>query len=149
MTQVSDFITLAQTLSLDNVDAFVDCYAQDAVFTDPFQTVHGRDEVRRVYLEMLRHLHLPQFRNVRVISGPTPPAGQACEIMLGWHFEFAIAPGKPRTTIAGCSLLRLDQQGKIVEHCDYWDASRLMQAFPVIGQVIGWLRKKIGQPDRS
>lgn len=153
MDNISRFMELAQRLCPENLDSFVACYAQDAVFTDPFQTVRGRDQVRRVYLEMLQHLHRAQFRNVRILGGAgmakAPTSEMSGEIMVGWDFEFSLRPSKPRTVIAGCSLLRLNDRGEIMEHRDYWDASRLMEAFPGIGQVIGWLRKKIGQPSRS
>jgi hypothetical protein len=147
MNRISQFMALAQTLSLENIDRFVACYAQDCVFSDPFQSVRGQAEVRRVYLEMLQHLHQPRFRNVRILGGPMPEAGPPCEVMIGWDFEFSLAAGKPRTVIAGASLLRLNPQGNITEHRDYWDASRLMETFPVVGKAIGWLRRKIGQPD--
>lgn len=150
MKDIAEFIALADKLGPDTLDAFVACYAQDCMFTDPFQTVHGRKEVRRVYLDMLTHLHAPRFCNVRLLGaadpGHRPMAARAQEIVIGWDFEFAISPGKPRTLIAGASALKLNDRGEIIEHRDYWDASRLMQAFPVIGPAIGWLRRKIGQP---
>lgn len=140
------FITAAQSLTKDSVDRFADLYAIDCVFTDPFQTVQGRQQVRDIYRAMFDQLHQPRFSNVRVMANPSP--GSA-EIMIGWTFEFALGPDKPRQAIPGCSLLILNADGRIQAHHDYWDASRLMQALPLIGRIIHWIRQKIGHSHKS
>ncbi len=136
------FVTAASTLSGETVDALAAFYAADAVFTDPFQTVKGRTNIAHVYRSMFQQLNNPRFVNVRVLGAAT-----ASEVMIGWDFEFAFKPGGHRHVIPGTSRLTLDAQGMIAEHLDYWDASRLMQALPVIGRLIAWLRQKIGHAD--
>lgn len=140
------FITVAEQLNPSSVDQLAAFYAPDCEFTDPFQKVQGRDRVRAVYLEMFHQLDQPRFTNVRLLGAPAP---EPREIMIGWTFEFALGPNKPRQRIAGASLLTLNAQGLIQTHYDYWDASRLMEALPLIGRVIRWLREKIGRPVNS
>lgn len=142
---ISGFIAAAESLSENSLDELAGFYAQDACFTDPFQTVKGQAAIRQVYADMFAHLHQPRFRSVHLM-GAADPANH--EAVIGWEFEFALGPGKPRQRIPGCSRLRFDTQGKIREHLDFWDASRLMQSFPLIGPVIGWIRRKIGHPAR-
>ncbi len=136
------FVAVASTLSVETVDHLAAFYAPDAIFTDPFQTVSGRAKIAHVYRSMFQQLDNPRFVNVRVLG-----AASAAEVMIGWDFEFAFKPGGGRQSIPGSSRLTLDEQGMIREHLDYWDASRLMQALPVVGRLIGWLRQKIGHAD--
>ncbi|WVN41751.1 nuclear transport factor 2 family protein [beta proteobacterium MWH-UniP1] len=146
MMNYDRFITAAEQLSQDTVDQLADFYAPDCEFTDPFQKVRGRDRVRDIYLEMFNQLDRPRFTNVRLLGSPNPSGS---EVMIGWTFEFALGPNKPRQSIAGASLLVIDAQGLIQSHHDYWDASRLMESLPLIGRIIHWIRQKIGRPSKS
>ncbi len=145
---IDRFIAAAQTLTADTVDRLGEFYANECEFTDPFQTVHGREAVKQVYREMFSHLHAPAFHNVRLLGAPrVNDKGQ--ELVLAWEFSFALSAHKPRQNIPGCSLLQLDEALQIVRHFDYWDASQLMQALPLLGPVIGFVRKKISQNSNS
>lgn len=136
------FIAVASSLSIQTVDDLAAFYAPNAIFTDPFQTVTGRTKIAHVYRSMFQNLDNPRFVNVRILGAAT-----ATEVMVGWDFEFAFKSGGPRQSIPGASRLTLDDQGMIQQHLDYWDASRLMQALPLVGRVIAWLRQKIGHAD--
>jgi len=115
------FIEAAEALSPASLDTLTNFYAENAIFTDPFQTVNGRPAIRRVYAAMFDNLDAPRFKDVRVLASP----GNA-QLMLRWTFEFAF-----------------DAQGLVTRHTDFWDASRLMQGLPLIGPLIGWIRRKI------
>lgn len=140
---VAAFITAAESLGPDSLEALLNFYAEDCRFTDPFQTVYGRSNIRRVYQDMFSHLYQPQFKNVELMAQPDHAKS---ELVISWCFEFSIGHQKPRQQVLGCSRLRLDGQGKILDHQDFWDGSQLMQAFPIVGPVIRWLRQKIGHP---
>jgi hypothetical protein len=143
---IAAFIAAAEALDQQNLDRLLECYAEDCRFTDPFQTVSSKSAIQQIYLEMFTHLHEPKFRDVHLMGAATNAPAEA---VIGWTFEFSIGPGKPRQRLPGCSRLRLNAQGKIQDHTDYWDGSRLMQAFPVVGPVIGWLRRKIAHSSSS
>jgi steroid delta-isomerase len=136
-----DFIAVAENLNRENVGQLAGFYAPDCQFTDPFQSVIGRDRVAAIYRDMFRQLHEPRFTNVQLLGAPDTAGSEA---VVGWTFEFALGPNKPRQRIAGCSLLTFNAQGLIQTHTDYWDASRLMESLPLIGTIIHWLRQKIG-----
>ncbi|MBU3724789.1 MAG: nuclear transport factor 2 family protein [Burkholderiaceae bacterium] len=138
---IAGFIAAAEALTQNSIEQLSAFYAEDCRFSDPFQTVQGRRRVQAVYRDMFAHLDRPRFAQVRVLGAPDH---QGREVMIGWDFEFSLAKGRPRQVIHGCSRLILNAEGKIQEHIDYWDASRLMQSFPLVGPVIGWIRKKIG-----
>lgn len=144
--EIADFIAAAEALDPQHLDQLVAFYADDCRFTDPFQTVIGKSAIQQIYAEMFIHLHEPKFRDVHLMGAATSPPAEA---VIGWIFEFAIRPGQPLQQIPGCSRLRFNAHGKIQDHTDYWDGSRLMQAFPVVGPVIGWLRRKIAHSSSS
>lgn len=135
---IEGFIQAARHLGPTSVSTFAEFYAADCVFSDPFQTVKGRQAVENVYRSMFKNLHLPGFYDIRIIAAPTQQ-----ELMLQWRFEFAFKAGGDRHSIMGSSLLEFDAAGLIARHTDYWDASRLMQSLPLIGPVIAWIRRKI------
>jgi hypothetical protein len=139
---IEPFIRAAEALTPDSVDALGAFYSEHCEFTDPFQTVRGRNAVIQVYRDMFTHLYIPQFRNVRVLGAPRSKEGGQ-EIVIGWEFSFSLSEKKPRQTIPGCSLLQFDENLQIVRHFDYWDASALMQALPMVGAVVGFIRRKI------
>jgi steroid Delta-isomerase len=138
MIDSQSFIRAAEQLSPASLESLTDFYALDATFTDPFQTVVGRPAIRRVYAAMFDQLDAPRFTNVRVLA--SPGNGQ---LMLRWTFEFALKRQGPRQSIDGTSLLEIGPEGLIVRHTDFWDASLLMQGLPLIGPLIGWVRRKI------
>jgi len=145
---IDPFIHAAETLTADTVETLGSFYSETCEFTDPFQTVQGREAVIGVYREMFSHLHTPQFRNVRVLGMPKATT-QGQEVVLAWEFSFSLSAKAPRQHIAGCSLLQLNEDLQIVLHFDYWDASALMQALPLVGPVVGFVRRKIGRNSKA
>jgi steroid delta-isomerase len=137
---ITAFIAAAEALDPQHLDRLLAFYADDCRFTDPFQSVSGQSAIQQIYADMFTHLHEPKFRDVHLMGAATSAPAEA---VIGWTFEFAIGPGRPVQRLSGCSRLRFNAQGKIQDHTDFWDGSRLMQAFPVVGPVIGWLRRKI------
>jgi hypothetical protein len=140
------FKTLAESLTVDSTCQLAQRYSIDATFTDPFQTVRGRESVAQVYQSMFEHLENPRFTQVRLL---TAPVVNDKEVVVGWNFEFAMGPGKPRQSIPGVSLLTLNPQGLIDRHVDYWDASLLFEALPLVGRIVRWLRQRIGHSAKS
>jgi hypothetical protein len=142
--KIDGFIAAAESLDQNTVSSLAAFYAIDCTFNDPFQSVQGRQAVQTVYSAMFDQLFQPRFSRVCVLAAPTDQ-----QVVMGWTFEFALGPDKPKQRIAGCSLLTLNAEGLIQTHDDYWDASRLMEALPVVGRLIHWLRQKIGHDGKS
>lgn len=141
-SQAHAFARAAEGLGPRSLESFSMFYASECRFTDPFQAVIGRHRVLQIYQGMFDHLEAPCFRNVRVLGAVSESTREA---MIGWEFEFALDKRSARQSIAGCSRLIFNARGEIQEHIDYWDASQLMQAMPVVGRLIAWLRQKIGR----
>ncbi|MFZ9345779.1 MAG: nuclear transport factor 2 family protein [Burkholderiaceae bacterium] len=141
-SHIHQFIRAAEDLSPRSLESFSMFYAPECRFADPFQTVVGRTRVLHIYKGMFDDLEAPCFRNVRLLGAVSESAREA---VIGWEFEFALDKRSARQSIAGCSRLLFNDHGEIQEHVDHWDASQLMQALPLIGRLIAWLRRKIGR----
>ena len=70
--------------------------------------------------------------------------GQGDQCFLAWDFNvrmrrFNSAP----QTVRGGSHLRIDGQGRIAMHRDYWDvADKLYEKLPAIGALMHWLKRR-------
>ena len=131
------FETLTPT-SLQNIDKI---YAQSATFRDPFNQVSGVTLIQQIYQHMFEQLSEPRF----VITGKLVEAAGA---FMTWQFLFTLR-GKDYV-IEGGTHFRLDEQGLIVLHRDYWDAAQeLYEKIPVLGTVLRLLRKKLSLPSAT
>ena len=99
-------------------------YHPDVLFRDAIQEVRGRDAV----IEML--LRFPQrCHELRVEVHDVVQQGQL--IFVEWRTEMVIRKGMRVLWNDGCTRLRLDDQGLVVDHRDYFDLwGDLIDAFP-------------------
>ncbi len=114
------------------------CYAQEARFKDPFSEVHGHDAIRRVYAHMFDSLVRPRFTVSQCM-------GQDGQGFLVWqmHFQFQRYHAGQDQCIKGVSHLRLNDEGMIVDHRDYWDAAEeLYEKLPGVGAIMRWLKRR-------
>lgn len=137
----SRFTQAVTALSPQTVRGFLESYAVNAVFEDPFQRVTGRQAISMAYLKMFENLHAPQFTNLQFawVSDSY--------LAARWLFSFRRKPASPQRTIWGTSWLTLDTEfGLIAQHEDHWDASELFAAFPGLGVAIPWLKSRVAHP---
>jgi hypothetical protein len=94
-------------------------YAQDVYFQDPLNKFRG---VKR-YKQMIKLIET-WFLNTKMDLHEINRVGDTIktEWTLSWNTPL---PWKPRISISGWSELRLNPQGLIVSHIDYWHCSRL------------------------
>jgi len=132
-------IDFFETLTPVSLAAIRDVYAHDASFRDPFNDVHGVDEVQRVLGHMFEHLDDPRFFITEAVA-------DADGAFLIWDFHFRMKRWKPERAqqIHGASHVRFDATGKVSYHRDYWDAAEeLYEKLPMLGAVLRALRRKI------
>jgi hypothetical protein len=110
-------------------DQTYDIYAADVFFKDPLNQFQGVDAYRKNiqfiakwFLEPKLQLHQIQQTGDRIETQWT----------LSW---IAPLPWKPKLAIAGWSELKLNEQGLISSHIDYWRCSR----WDVLKQIFGEL----------
>ncbi|MBN0987512.1 nuclear transport factor 2 family protein [Amphritea pacifica] len=108
--------------------------ADEIQFTDPFNRVQGKTAFLGIMEEMFRQLQDVRFDLLEwQLQGHTG--------YIYWRFS-AASPLTGSFSAEGVSRICLNEQGLVTRHQDFWDASILMQEFPLLGRVIGYIRKR-------
>ena len=122
-----------------SVARFPEFYSADAWFKDPFNEVRGISAIQHIFTHMFGQVAEPRF----VITEQVIDANGA---MLVWEFFFRMKlwRGGETQVIRGISHLKLDAEGKVFYHRDYWDAAEeLYEKLPLIGSVFRLFHKAI------
>lgn len=123
--------------SPESLDRLAAVYTEDAHFKDPFNEVRGLAAIRRIYAHMYEQLKEPRFLIRDRIQDE-----HGC--LLVWDFSFRRSGSAQPGLIHGVSLLRLDPDGRIREHIDYWDAAeQVYSQVPVLGWALRSIRRRI------
>lgn len=95
-----------------------DIYAENVYFQDPLNKFSG---IRR-YQEMIGFIS-NWFKDVKLDLYKIERLGEKIdtEWTLSWTTPL---PWQPRISISGRSELKLNSEGKVISHIDYWDCSR-------------------------
>ena len=136
---VERFVDFYQTLTPASLQRIRGVYAEDAWFKDPFNDVHGADEVQRILAHMFDAL-----TSARFVIRDTVVQGDSA--FFTWDFTFHVKKWKPlvEQRIHGASHVRFDVEGKVSYHRDYWDAAEeLYEKLPVIGWVMRGLKRRM------
>ena len=136
--RVQRIVERFETLSRADLARLDELYAPDAQFKDPFNEVRGVAPIRRIFEHMFDTLDEPRF-----VIGDVIVQGDQC--FLGWEFRFRMRRFDRREQcIRGATHLRLDGDGRITLHRDYWDAAEeLYEKLPGVGALMRWLRRRV------
>ena len=111
------------------IDQTYSIYAKDVYFQDPLNKFRGIERYKKM-IGFIQTWFIATKMDLHNIyrSGDTIKT----EWTLSWNTPL---PWKPRIAIPGWSELKLNSQGLIVSHVDYWNCSRLdvlkQHIFPV------------------
>lgn len=133
-------IDFYENVAPDTVANLGDVYERDAFFKDPFNEVHSAREIQHIFEKMFEQVNAPRF----VVHTAFESNEQA---FLGWEFLFEMQRFKKGEvqTCRGSTHVRLNDQGKVIYHRDYWDtAEELYEKIPVLGGLMRWLKKQAG-----
>ena len=112
-------------------------YNKKVYFKDPFHEVDDVAGVYQVFQQMYLNLDEPGFKVIEVI-------GEGSIAYAQWEFSFKFKGQSQLRSFMGVSRLVFDDQGKIKEHIDFWDAaSTIYESLPLIGALLKWVKQKI------
>ncbi|CAN0478671.1 unnamed protein product [Phaeothamnion confervicola] len=123
--------------TLSNLSAV---YHQQIHFCDPFNDVHGITHLHALLERMFQRLHEPRFVVHEV-------ALQDDGAVLIWDFYYRLRNWQPQRarSIHGLTHVRFGDDGRVIEHRDYWDAAAQVYAhLPLLGRVLRWLQARLG-----
>lgn len=135
-----DFFEQLTEQALTNI---TDLFSTDARFKDPFNDVRGVKSIHKIFAHMFDQVRAPSFK---VSYAAVDDLGKDDVLLLVWDFTFLSQKGQ-QYQWQGSSKVLFDEEGKVLEHIDYWDpAEALYSKIPVVGGVINWLRQRLSTP---
>jgi len=124
-----------ESITPHNLSAIKAFYAEGARFKDPFNDVVGVAHIQRIFEHMFRQLEAPRFE----VTGRFEEAGTGV-LLWTMHWGHEGADG----LIEGASRVVFDDNGKVLDHRDYWDpAESLYENVPVLGAVMRRIKHKL------
>lgn len=126
---------------LDNTctENLYEVYTEEVVFNDPLHHIEGREALARYFATMYENVERCQFTYHMQQQ-------QGNQAFVTWSMEFVhprLARGKP-VRVEGCSALTFADDGRVVQHRDYFDAGAMLyEHLPLMGQVIRWLKHRL------
>jgi steroid delta-isomerase len=130
------FLTALTPATVGQLDRYC---TQDVHFRDPFHDTVGVEAYRRVLLAMYEAMEIEEF----AVTAPAyRDAGCHFEWTLRYRFRSALLPRAP-ATIPGATRLRLNADGLVAEHTDYWDAGAIYERTPGVGVLVRALKRRI------
>ena len=116
-----------------------DVYAADAYFNDQVKELRGAAAIAPYLARSAELLASWSIRFDDLVEGDR-------EFYLRWEMTFATKgqKDKPPVVAPGISHLRLDSDGRIILHQDFWDStSGIFEHVPLLGSAIRAVKRRI------
>jgi ketosteroid isomerase-like protein len=120
--------------SLGEVDQL---YHEGALFRDPFNDVQGQPAIKAIFRHMFNTTENPRFE-------VTDRQTDGNIAWLRWIFECRMR-GR-QISIEGASRVVFGEDGRVVEHRDYWDSTDLFLQLPLLGTMVNVLKQRMSVP---
>ena len=121
-----------ENIDADGLEKLDQYYTDECYFRDPFNEVHSREELYKLFKAMLKLKDLGFDIHDRIQQGD--------KAFITWDFRFK-ALGKQQC-IHGGSLLTFAEDGRVKSHVDYWDAAEgVYEKIPGLGSILRLIKK--------
>jgi len=132
---ISAYTRFFETMTDASVEEFRELAAPDVRYRDPFADAKGIDAV-------VAYMH-KWFRDMDGLRFELGNHAQVGDVVLShWamHFRLRKLPRK-QWKVEGMSRITVDGNQKVIDQVDYWDSAPLLEAFPLLGRVVGFVKK--------
>lgn len=114
-------------------------YAPNAFLNDTLKSLHGSPAIRDYFIRTAEGLD-----GMTVVFDDVAVSGE--NYYFRWTMDTRmkhLAKGQTIRTI-GVTLVRFDQEGRVVLHQDFWDSAQgVWDHVPVLGSVIRWIQSRL------
>jgi hypothetical protein len=132
---LDEYVEVLENLNAHNIENLLHVTEKNINFRDPFNETNTQSDFVLIMEDMFVKLPSVRFKVHKAIQ-------QEQEAFIHWTFY-----GSSRVTgefsFEGTSLIKADDEGKVVLHHDFWDGSALMQKIPLLGSIIRKVRSKL------
>lgn len=126
-------------LNKDTMDRLGDFYAEDVVFEDPLGMIEGLPALRAYYENMYEGV-----KEIRFDFGESVVQGD--KHVVFWTMTMSVKRlngGKP-ISVEGNSLIRFDEDDKVVYHRDTLDMGAMVyEQVPLLRHPVRWIKKRL------
>jgi hypothetical protein len=132
---LNTFVSVYQTLSIDNLELLDSIYHKDITFEDPIHRVEGLKNLHHYFENLYQNLTSCEFVINEVIV-------QGSNAAIYWKMIYQHPKlNKGRSvTVFGNSQLKAEQN-QVIYHRDYIDlGAMLYEQLPVLGKLIRWIK---------
>lgn len=134
-------IKMYKELNADNLHLLHDVYSSDIQFIDPAHKIDGLDNLTNYFKSLYRNVSSIDFSFENIIK-------QDNSYYLQWDMSYShksFARGRT-ITVSGTTFLRLNDQGKIYYHRDYFDLGEMVyEHLPLLGRLLISIKRRLGQ----
>ena len=132
---ISRYWALWENLTDESVEEYRNLATPDVRFRDPLTDSKGIDAVIASFHKFFRDLDEIQFRvKTYAVDGPV--------VFSHWVMICRIRKLPKRLwEIDAVSKIIFDENGKVIDHIDYWDTSPMIESVPVLGKVVTLIKK--------
>lgn len=121
---IKEIMNWYESLTQDSLNSLDRFYTEDSFFKDPFNEIKGREKIKLIFEHMFENTQSPKFSFIDMVES----RGQA---FLTWDFTFRIK--NKEIKIHGSTHLKLNSDGKIYYHRDYWDVGEeVISKIPIV-----------------
>ena len=127
-----------EQLQPGELDKLAELLAEDVYFTDPFNQLHGREAVVRVFEHMFETVDDARFE---VLDCATGRNGSG---YIRWCMTGSTKGRGNRLSLDGMSEIEFNAEGKVKAHIDHWDSlSQLFAKLPLVGGIARWVMRRL------
>lgn len=120
-----------------SIEKYKEQFNPNAVFKDPFHKVQGIDAIYNVFQKMYKNLDNPYFKVHEAIQKENVA-------YIKWGFYFSFKKDTIVQNFTGVSRVKFDDNGKVLEHIDFWDsAENIYEKIPFISHIIKFIKRRI------
>jgi len=132
---VQAYVSCFENLEPEKINEIQALISDDFNFVDPFNDVKGREKIDLLLHRMFEDLDSPKFKILDVLWS-TEHCFIRCDFQADQKWLGA-------WRIRGFSELRINAQGEICAHLDYWDSGRnFYSRLPLIGPIVRWVARR-------
>jgi len=115
-----------ENLEVKNIHSLLNLVDDNVIFEDPFNKIVGKDNLRKLFLEMFKKLHKPKFKVLNIFY-------KRDLAIIKWKFSCKIF--RQDIYFDGLSEVTV-KNGKIKKHLDFWDSGKnFYTQVPLLGRI--------------
>ena len=123
---INNYKNAFENLEIKNVHSLLNLVDENVMFEDPFNKIIGKENFKKLLLEMFKKLQKPKFKVLNIFY-------KQDLTIIKWTFSCEIL--MKEICFDGLSEVTV-KNGKIIKHLDFWDSGKnLYTQIPFLGRI--------------